>query len=134
MNTRHIDAALRRVRGVKCTWVDGCAGELTVVRNQGTAPNDQLLVALKRAGHRGRVLPIAQANLRLKGVNDAAARRRVECALKRVAGVRTVEVPKGACAKVTYDKSRARTTHLVLAVRRAGYEASLEAQPATPPM
>ena len=122
---------MRRVRGVKGVWVDGCAGELTVVRRQGTASNNQLLGALKRCGHRGRVLPISETTLQLKGVRDNASRRKVERALKKVSGVRTVSLKTGSCAKVSFDSSRLRPAHLVLAIRKAGYDAVIEKKPAT---
>lgn len=119
------------MRGVKGVWVDGCAGELTVVRRQGTASNNQLLGALKRCGHRGRVLPIAEATLRLKGVRDSAGRKKVERALKKIGGVRTVSLKTATSAKVTFDSSRLKTIQLVLAVRKAGYDAAIVTKAAT---
>ena len=72
--------------------------------------------------------------LQLKGVRDSTGARRVERALKRVAGVRDVAVQPGSRAKVMFDSSRLRAIQLVLAVRKAGYDAVLATRPAEPPL
>jgi copper chaperone CopZ len=112
------------VRGVESVCVDACAGEVTVVRRCGRASDATLLNALSGIGYRAQVLPLERTTLRMRGIDDDRGCRRVRQALRRVRGVRAVEVDGTRRAHVTFDRRQVNRRELVRAAREAGFEAS----------
>jgi copper chaperone CopZ len=113
------------VRGVVLVQSFPCSEELIVTRRSDCAPNCDLLSVLDKIGYPGCVIPIAQTTLRIHGLDREGAPRRVQTVLRRVRGVRKVEINGSSHATVTCDERRLAPADLVVAVRRAGFQAEV---------
>ncbi|MHC5011575.1 MAG: heavy-metal-associated domain-containing protein [Planctomycetota bacterium] len=96
-----------------------------MTRRSDCAPNCDLLSVLDKIGYPGCVIPIAQTTLRIRGMEQEGATQRVQTALRRVRGVRKVEINGSLHATVTCDERRLEPADLVVAVRRAGFQAEV---------
>ena len=90
------------------------------------ARDAELLHALKRTGYPGRIVPTRQATLRIQGLRSTATCDKVRASLRRVRGVRNVEIRGTQGAQVTFDPRRAKTEDLTRALRQAGIQAQLQ--------
>jgi copper chaperone CopZ len=114
------------VRGVEKVQLNTRTDEVIVTRSKPSATNRKILAVLKRMGFNGRVLPIEKTTLRVCGVDGEGKCERVRASLRRVAGIRRVSVTLTGRARVTYDSRHVEPADLVVAVRRAGFEAAVE--------
>jgi copper chaperone CopZ len=118
-----VTAALRRVRGVTYASVSPRKDEATVIRQKGKACDSELVAAVRRAGYSASVIPVRSVTLSVTNMDCRGCPERVQSALRRVPGVRKVEVKSRSLAQVDYDQRRVDRTKLIAAVRRAGFQA-----------
>ena len=114
------------MRGVSKVLLNTRTDEVIVTRSSPAATNRKILAVLQRMGFRPKVLPIQRTTLRVCGVDGEGKCERVRASLRRVSGIRRVRVTLTGRAAVTYDSRQTAPADLVVAVRRAGFEAAVD--------
>lgn len=97
---------------------------MTRCSSQATDP--ELLQALQRTGYPGRILPTRCATLRIQGLERASNCDKVRATLRRVRGVRNVEIQGRHGARVIYDPNKVKPRSLTQALRKAGLPSQVQ--------
>ena len=97
-----------------------------MTRCSSQASDPELLQALQRSGYPGRILPTRQATLRIQGLESTSNCDKVRATLRRVRGVRNVEIQGRYGALVTYDPNKVKPGSLTRALRKAGLQSQVQ--------
>ena len=114
------------MRGVQGVQINTRSREAVVTRCSTQARDPELLQALQRTGYPGRILPTRQATLRVQGLQRSGTGDKVRASLRRVQGVRSVEIQGTHGARVTYDPRKVKPADLTRALRRAGLQSQVQ--------
>jgi len=114
------------VRGVQGVQINTQAREAIVTRSRTQARDPELLRALQRTGYPGRILPTNQTMLQVQGLQSRSNCNKVRASLRRVRGVRNVEIHGTTGARVTYDPRKVKPRDLTKALRRAGLHSQIQ--------
>ncbi|MDW8253192.1 MAG: heavy metal translocating P-type ATPase [Chloroflexota bacterium] len=123
---RRIEKSLSTVKGVSAASINLATEQATVVYDPSQVSREDLKAAVERAGYRVRD-ETAEITLPITGMTCAACVRRVEKALRQVAGVSAATVNLATeRATVRFDPARVTRSALVAAVEQAGYGVAAE--------
>ena len=92
-----------------------------MVREKGACTDDQLVRACRSAGYSARVIPVRRVTITVRDMDCTGCPERVKRAIRRVGGVRRVNLQGSEKARVFFDKSRTCKNDIIDAVRRAGF-------------
>jgi len=120
-----VKSALESVPGVKSAKVSLWRGEAIVKFENGKLTSDQLVQAVERAGYRASPVKNPEltdkVTLEIEMMDNPIAARKVQIALKEIAGVKAAEVGfEDSKAVVEYERGEVSLRQLVEAIERIG--------------